>query len=165
MDSRGSSLEPPFCQRWGRRVRESVPASQEVGQRPAVVERRHGAAVDESQRPAVAERRRAANLLRQAGPSVSRPRSEASTSPSSLAKATVAWLRRGAVVEAEAFFSPCQWTVPSSCRIGRGSGSAIFEAKYASACLVSSSSVLSFAMRSSMIFCRQFICKWPGVLQ
>ena len=47
MDSRGSSIEKPFYQRCGCRVRR-VPASHEVGQRPAVVERRRGAAVGES---------------------------------------------------------------------------------------------------------------------
>ena len=61
MDSRGSSLEKRVCQRCGRRVRESAPASQEVGQRPAVVERRHGDAVGESDEDPLV-----ANLIRQA---------------------------------------------------------------------------------------------------
>ena len=60
MDSRGSSLEKRVCQRCGRRVRESAPASQEVGQRPAEVERCHGAAVGESDEDPLV-----ANLIRQ----------------------------------------------------------------------------------------------------
>ena len=59
-DSRGSSLEKRVCQRCGRRVRESAPASQEVGQRLAAVERRHGDAVGESDEDPLAK------LLRQA---------------------------------------------------------------------------------------------------
>ena len=172
-------------------VGAAVPASQEVGQRLAAVERRRGATVDKSQRPAVAERRRAAMMSGSSdseelstsggGPSesdmgsASKGLASPQCSVGARSAPSVPALARqrgrqppdlcGAVVEVEACFSPCQCTVPSSCRIGKGSGSAMFEAKYASACLVSSSSVLSFAMRSSMIFCRQFICKWPGVLQ
>ena len=162
MDSRGASLEPPFCQRWGRRCRRHKKSVNGLRRSNGVM----GPPVTKVNAllwPNGVERPTSSDKLGRVCQDLAL--TEASISPSALAEATVAWLSCGAVVEVEACFSPCQCTVPSSCRIGRGSGSAIFEAKYASACLVSSSSVLSFAMRSSMIFCRQFICKWPGVLQ